>query len=78
MIGNLTVWFALHVLFARFAPWRFGPARLDLPDLISFQPWAALLSLSAAVLLLRFHIGVIRVVLASLALGLLLHALHLA
>ena len=59
VIANLTVWFGLHVLFRSFTAWRAGPMHLDLPHLASLD-WAALaLSLVAAGLLFRFHLGVI-------------------
>lgn len=68
VIANLSLWFALHVLFARLIPWTFGPIRVQLPVLASLDWRAALLGLIAAVLLLQRQWSVLRV-LALAALG---------
>ena len=64
VIANLAIWFGLHVLFARdavmTAPWGH---RLSAPDLMSFDPVAALIASVAAIALLRFKANVILVVL---------------
>ena len=70
VIGNLTLWFALHVLFARFEPRGFGPLTLSLPAPASLDWRAVVLSLLAAVLLFRFRVGVIRTIGAVLVAGL--------
>jgi len=71
VIANLTVWFALHVLFARFVQGPLG----SLPDPASLD-WRALgLALAAAVLLFLLKAGVMRTLGVSLLLGLGLHAL---
>jgi chromate transporter len=49
VILNLSLWFALHVLFGRVTPTGFGP----LPDWTSFHWQAAALTLLAALLYLR-------------------------
>jgi chromate transporter len=73
VIANLTIWFALHVLFAGVAERQFGPARLYWPDLSSFSSQAALLSLLAAFLIFRLKWNVIKTLsvtcLTSLAWG---------
>jgi chromate transporter len=58
VILNLTVWFALQVLFARVGEWRIGPLHVLTPDpaTLSFKTLA--LSLLAAVLLFLLHRGV--------------------
>ena len=56
VIANLSVWFALHVLFARVGTG--GALALPLPDWRSFQPDAAALGLLAALLMLRFGWGI--------------------
>ncbi|MEP1766063.1 MAG: chromate efflux transporter [Sulfitobacter sp.] len=58
VIANLTLWFALHVLFARVLPPRV--LTLPLPDWSSFSAAAAVLTLLAAVLMLRFRVGFVR------------------
>jgi chromate transporter len=65
VIANLSLWFALHVLFARVTPTRLG---IDLPELASLDWRAALLAVAAAVLVFRFKWNVIRV-LGAAALG---------
>lgn len=59
VILNLTVWFALHTLFTRQTRITTAGLAFDLPILSSLDPWAAGLSILAALSLLRFKIGVI-------------------
>jgi len=68
VIANLSVWFALHVLFDRVG--ADGPLALPLPVWDSFNPMAAALTLLAAVLMLALKRGfvVTMVLLATLAL----------
>jgi len=54
VIGNLTAWFALHVLFGAVGEQRFGPLRLYWPDLASFDWRAGVLALVACLLAFRF------------------------
>jgi chromate transporter len=72
VIANLSVWFALHVLFARIGQRQFGPLRLYWPDGGSFSWQAALLTLLSAVLIFRFKWNVIKVLAAAGLGGLLL------
>ena len=67
VILNLSVWFGLHVLFGQverqgtwFRPW--------IPD-AGLDWFALLLSLAAAVALLRFHIGIVQTLALSALLG---------
>lgn len=57
VIANLTVWFALHVFFARITDLRYGPVHTIWPDLTSFQVLPLALAALAGVLLLRRHWG---------------------
>ncbi|MEP3048659.1 MAG: chromate efflux transporter [Roseibium sp.] len=57
VILNLGVWFALHTIFGSVAQQSFGPLTLWIPDATSFNWRAALLTILAALLLLRFHLG---------------------
>lgn len=59
VIANLTVWFALHVLFLTFASVRVGSVALSVPNLLSVDWRAGGLSLFAAILLFRAKLGVI-------------------
>ena len=69
VIANLSLWFALHVLFRRLAPSGWG---FELPVLTSVDWAAALLALLAAVLLFRFKLGIIPMLAICSVLGLLI------
>lgn len=69
VIANLTVWFALHVLFAELATRQIGPLRLLAPDWASLDWRAALLTLVAGVLAFRLRWSVLRVLAVSAAGG---------
>ncbi|MGD9785222.1 MAG: chromate efflux transporter [Hyphomicrobiaceae bacterium] len=58
VILNLSVWFAIHVLFARVASWKLGWLALPLPELASLVPLAAVLTVVAMVLIFVLHRGV--------------------
>ena len=51
VILNLSLWFALHVLFATLSPVSLGPLGVDLPDLASLR-WRVLPLIALAALLL--------------------------
>ncbi|WP_372836033.1 chromate efflux transporter [Puniceibacterium confluentis] len=57
VILNLSVWFALHVVFARVSQQTFGPVSLPVPDATSLRPDAVILIALAALLLLVWHRG---------------------
>ncbi len=59
VILNLSLWFALHVIFGRIEPEWYGPFRLWVPDLASFHLDAALLACFAAILLLGLRLGMV-------------------
>lgn len=58
VILNLSLWFALHVLFADVAPLSLGPIRLDLPDPASLRWQVVPLVAVAALLILPAKRGV--------------------
>jgi chromate transporter len=59
VILNLSLWFALHVLFGRVeAEWH-GPARLWTPDFATLNVEALALSILAAFLLLGLRLGIV-------------------
>jgi len=70
VIANLTVWFALHVLFARTGMLHAGPLRLVVPEWTSIDWRAVAVALLAGVLLLRLRWSVLRVLAVSAAAGL--------
>lgn len=66
VILNLAVWFALHVVFARVGE---GPLGLPVPEFASVQPVPLALAVGAAVAMLRFHQGMVRVLAAAGLIG---------
>jgi chromate transporter len=72
VIANLTVWFALHVLFTSIGERQYGPLRLYWPDPASFSWQATLLSILAAFLIFRLKWNVIKTLAAAGLGGLLL------
>ncbi len=78
VILNLTVWFALHVLFGTITQTWAGPLRLYLPQLASVS-WIALgLSALAVLLLFKLHRSIIETLSVCAALSLALYGLGLA
>ena len=59
VILNLSLWFALHVIFKTVTATDYGPLRLWAPELASFQWDAALLSVLAAVLIFGARLGIL-------------------
>lgn len=75
VILNLTVWFALHVLFATVTERFAGPLRLHVPELGSISGPALLLSGVAVVLLFVLHRGVLTTLAVCGALALAWHVM---
>lgn len=69
VIANLSLWFALHVVFARIETARIGPLHLLVPDAASLQPVALALGLLAGWLLLLRHWPLLQVLGLSAALS---------
>jgi chromate transporter len=69
VILNLTLWFALHVLFAEVKEERAGPLRWYAFDPLALDWKAAGLALLAAVLAFRFKRGLIELIALMAALG---------
>jgi chromate transporter len=59
VILNLSLWFALHVFFAKVEPVWHGPLRLWQPDPSTLDIEAVVLACLAAVLLLRLKLGIV-------------------
>ncbi|WP_299417133.1 chromate efflux transporter [uncultured Sulfitobacter sp.] len=73
VIANLTLWFALHVLFTTIpAPQILA---LPLPDWSTFSPTAAALTITASVLMLGLGMGFVRCMVAMAAIALALNLL---
>ncbi len=69
VILNLSVWFGLHVLFGKVERLDAGWFRPWIPDWTGLDWFALGLSLVAAALLLRFHLGIIRTLIICAMLG---------
>ena len=69
VILNLTLWFALHVMFGTVTRIQSGPLVLWTPELASLNPIALGLTGLAAILLLRLHWGLGRVLVLSAIAG---------
>ena len=74
VVLNLSVWFALHVLFGQSCTEvHLGPLRWFAFDPNAFDTHAAVLAVTAAVLAFRFHRGLIEVVVVMALLGMATH-----
>jgi chromate transporter len=70
VIANLALYFAVHTLFASSQPWRWGPLRLELPELASLRPVPLVIAAAALVLIFRLRWSVPRTLLVCAGLGL--------
>ncbi len=75
VVLNLSVWFALHVLFRNVPDHAFGPFQFSWPQFSSLDPLAAALALLSAVMLFVYHAGIMPTLAVAAALGLAAHAL---
>jgi chromate transporter len=74
VIANLALWFALHVLFRHVSEVSFGVAAITWPDWRSADLVAIALSIAAGLALLHWRINLVKVLLASGAIGYLAQA----
>ncbi len=65
VILNLSIWFGLHVFFAKVMPQKYGPLNLWVPDLNSLDWRVILLSSICGLLIFKLHWGLSRVLLAA-------------
>ncbi|BBE72906.1 chromate efflux transporter [Oharaeibacter diazotrophicus] len=72
VIANLTLWFALHVLFRSVETLRAGPLVVAVPDPASVDPAAVALSVVAFVALFGFRVGLVPTLVLCGAAGLVL------
>ena len=75
VIANLSLWFALHVLFAQVGELHFGPARLYWPEWTSFDWRTLLIGAGAALLLFRFKLNIIKMLSIAAVAGIVLNTL---
>lgn len=73
VILNLATWFALHVLFRQMVEVRQLGLRLELPVLSSVNLASGVLTLAAAIAAFRLKVGVIPLLLACSAVGVVYH-----
>ena len=78
VVLNLAVWFALHALFAEVREVRALGLALDVPALGSVSPAALALTVGALLAVFRFKVGVVPVLAACSAAGVLLYSAGLA
>jgi chromate transporter len=77
VVLNLAVWFAIHTMFRAMRPFAMVGVSLDAPVPASLDVWSLVLALCAAIAIFRFKIGMIPILAASCAAGILLHAVGL-
>jgi len=77
VIANLALYFAVHTLFDRVGEQRWGPLRLDWPELTTLRPVSVVVALVAALLLFRLRWSVLRTLGVCAGLGLLAAAVGL-
>ena len=70
VILNLSIWFALHTLFAQVAERHYGPVRLLVPDWRTLDPAALVIALAAFAAMFRYKAGMIPTLAVSAAAGL--------
>ncbi|HKH27066.1 MAG TPA: chromate efflux transporter [Sphingomicrobium sp.] len=73
VVLNLAIWFAIHTVFREVQPFRAYGIGFDAPVLSSVDLWALALALAAGVAIFRFKIGMIPVLAACSAAGILLY-----
>ncbi len=69
VILNLSIWFALHVLFANVTRQQLGPVTLWRPEIATIEWLALVLFILSCFLAFRLHWGIIRILLVTSVLG---------
>jgi len=69
VILNLSLWFALHVFFKTVSPEKYGPITLWQPELATLDWRVVFLSILCAVLMLKRHWPITRVLMVSSVVG---------
>lgn len=65
VILNLSIWFGLHVFFAKVPPTSYGPVTLWQPDLATLNWQVVALSILCGILILKYRLGIVRVLFIS-------------
>ena len=74
VIANLTLWFALHVLFGTVRDVAVGPLRLQIPAWETVDLAALAIAIAAVLATLRFHAGIFALLGGSAIAGVLWHS----
>jgi chromate transporter len=69
VVLNLSVWFAVHVMFARVDERELGPLHLLIPDVSTVDLAAVVLAGAAMLAMLRYHLSLPKTLLAAALLG---------
>lgn len=77
VILNLSVWFALHVLFSRVEEKQAFGMKLSVPDLASLDGMALVLSAAAVLATLKYHVGMLKTLAACATVGAVIHFMRL-
>ena len=75
VILNLSIWFALHVVFRQTTPVRSFGLSFDMPLVSSVDVPALVLAIAAATAIFRFNLGMLWVLGGSCAAGVLMRVL---
>jgi chromate transporter len=75
VIANLSLWFALHVLFREVGELHLGPVRIFWPEWSSFDWRTMVIGAGAAVLLFRFKLNIIKMLAVAAFAGMALNML---
>jgi chromate transporter len=65
VILNLSIWFALHVFFTSVETVSWGVVHTSLPDISTINWRAVIIAICAGIALLRFHTGIIKVLVVA-------------
>jgi chromate transporter len=76
VIANLSVWFALQVLFVERHRVERGPLAVDLPVLSSVDPLAVAIAAAAAIATFRYRQSLGRILAGALVVGLIVAAIN--
>ncbi len=71
VVLSLSLWFTLQVLFGIVNTRAIGPLHLHVPDLSTLNMPALLIAVAAGIALLRFHVGLLKVLAAGAIAGML-------
>lgn len=69
VILNLSVWFAIHVMFRAVEDRVFGPLHVPVPELASLDVAAATIAVLALIATFRYHVGMVKVLAGAALLG---------